>query len=80
MSLPRLPDLDDVFENDKKQDKVKSSDKSSKKEKEITKEKRKTKIPKSEYDSNGKPSLAIPDLDDVNLMNEIEKYFGVEED
>lgn len=42
--------------------------------------KQKTKIPKSEYDEEGNPILMIPDLDDVNLNSEIEKFFGEEDD
>lgn len=47
-----------------------------------TKVKRKDrmKIPKTEMDEEtGRPRLAIPNLNDVNLMGEIDKYLGEEE-
>lgn len=37
---------------------------------------KKPRIPKTEYDSEGNPVLSIPDLNDVNLNDEIDKYFG----
>lgn len=48
----------------------------------IIKKKKKVKmeIPKSKYDTDGNPILLIPDLDDVNLLQEIEKYLGEEDD
>ena len=33
-------------------------------------------IPKSEYDNEGNPVLTIPDLDDVDLTSEIDRFFG----
>lgn len=40
------------------------------------KETKRPKIPKTELDSEGNPILAIPDLNDVELNAEIDKYFG----
>lgn len=34
------------------------------------------KVPKSEYDADGNPILTIPDLNDIQLTAEIDKYFG----
>lgn len=42
-------------------------------EKEVKKEK--PKIPKSQYDSDGNPLLTIPDLDDIDLSKEIDRFF-----
>ena len=67
MSLPRLPELDKDFEI---QDKIKK-----KKERP-----RRPRMPKSEYDNDGNPILTVPDLNDINLQGEIEKYFGKEVD
>lgn len=64
--LPKLPELPSLDELDKL-------------EKQKTK-KSKPKIPKSEYDEEGNPILMIPDLDDVDLNSEIEKFFGEEDD
>lgn len=36
----------------------------------------KPKVPKSKYTEDGVPILTIPDLDDVDLFDEIDKYFG----
>mgnify|MGYP003621574679 FL=1 len=44
------------------------------------KEKKKLKIPKSQYDVDGIPILTIPDLNDINLNDEIDKYFGKEDE
>jgi hypothetical protein len=44
------------------------------------KEKKKLKIPKSQYDEDGIPILTIPDLNDINLNDEIDKYFGKEDE
>lgn len=38
------------------------------------------KLPKSQYDEDGIPILTVPDLDDVNLMEEIDRFFGEEDD
>lgn len=38
------------------------------------------KLPKSQYDEDGTPILNVPDLDDVNLMGEIDRFFGEEDD
>lgn len=40
----------------------------------------KPKIPKSQYDSDGNPILMIPDLNDVDLTNEIDRFFGAKEE
>lgn len=55
-------------QNNKKQEKVEHSKKESGKRKSI--------IPKSEYDENGNPILMIPDLNDVDLNKEINRFFG----
>lgn len=73
MNLPRLPELDDDFEGQEEQ-----KDKREKSVKEGSKVK--PKMPKSEYDSDGNPVLTVPNLDDINLFNEIDKYFGQEVD
>ena len=39
------------------------------------KESGKPKIPKSQYDAHGKPVLAIPDLNDIDLSKEINRFF-----
>jgi len=65
MSLPQLPDLNKIEEPKKQK---------TKKQKE--KKERKGIIPKSQYDEDGNPILLIPDLNDVDLTDEIEKYFG----
>lgn len=39
-------------------------------------ERKRPKIPKTKFDSEGNPVLAIPDLNDVELNAEIDKYFG----
>jgi hypothetical protein len=74
MSLPNLPDLDSL-------DTTKQSHKASVKKEESRQSKKKKepkelRIPKSRYDEDGNPILTIPDLDDVNLNGEIDKYFG----
>lgn len=38
------------------------------------------KLPKSQYGEDGTPILTVPDLDDVNLMGEIDRFFGEEDD
>lgn len=38
------------------------------------------KLPKSQYDEDGIPILTVPDLDDVNLVKEIDRFFGEEDD
>lgn len=35
----------------------------------------KPKIPKSQYDSDGNPLLSIPDLNDIDLSREIDRFF-----
>lgn len=41
---------------------------------------KKPKIPKSQYDADGNPILMIPDLNDVDLINEIDRFFGAKEE
>lgn len=67
MKLPKLPDMN--FETTDNS----SVKETKKKEKEMPK---KSIIPKTEYDDTGKPILAIPDLNDVDLSAEIDKFFG----
>lgn len=62
----KLPKLPDIGEE------IKSEKPKAKKEK--------LKIPKSQYDQDGNPILTIPDLNDIDLNGEINKYFGKEED
>lgn len=38
------------------------------------------KVPKSQYDEDGNPILTIPDLNDIDLNDEIDKYFGEEDE
>lgn len=40
-----------------------------------TRESGKLKIPKTRYDNEGNPILSIPDLDDVDLTNELDRFF-----
>ena len=67
--LPSLPDLDDGFFEEKSKPAKKES-------KKIMKANRDPIIPKTKYDSEGNPVLAIPDLDDVNLNGEIDRFFS----
>lgn len=48
------------------------------KKEEVKKER--PKVPKSQYDAEGNPILTIPDLDDVDLTSEIDRFFGKEDD
>lgn len=70
--LPKLPSLDEMG--------LPSLEELE--EKKVTR--KRLKMPKSQYDSEGNPILTVPDLDDVDLTSEIDKYFGkgveVEED
>lgn len=43
--------------------------------KEETRESGKPKIPKTRYDNEGNPVLSIPDLDDVDLTTELDRFF-----
>lgn len=70
--LPSLPDLDDDFFEEK----PKKSKPAKKEPKKIMKANRDPIIPKTQYDSEGNPILAIPDLDDVNLNGEIDRFFS----
>lgn len=49
-------------------------------EEEANNKKKKPKIPKSQYDAEGNPILTIPDLNDVDLFSEIDRFFGEEDD
>lgn len=72
MQLPKLPDIGEYevnFNNEGESKPVNKKTKPQKKEK-------KSIIPKSEFDENGKPALAIPDLDDSDLKNELNRIFG----
>lgn len=88
MKLPSLDDLnldDDLDEfieepNRKKKPPKKSKkskhEKSEKTQDEVPKrESGKPKIPKTEYDAEGNPILSIPDLDDVDLTKELDRFF-----
>lgn len=55
--------------------KPKETKQDNKKEESLYKENGKRRIPKSQYDENGSPILSIPDLDDVNLKKELNKFF-----
>lgn len=85
MSLPQLPDLPDLESDKKSPPKKKANKKKVKKSEEMknesvnekeTNNKKKPIIPKTEYDAEGNPILMIPDLDDVELNDEIERFFG----
>lgn len=82
MSLPQLPNLPDLDSEkqsppEKKALKAKETKKSgTKKQKEKIKTKKKSIIPKTEYDSEGRPILMIPDLNDSELNDEIDRFFG----
>lgn len=83
MSLPKLPDFNDEFEEDEIQINKEIEVKEVEREIEPDNDKKlkgKPRIPKSQYDNEGNPVLLIPNLDDVNLNSEIEKYFGREEE
>lgn len=67
MKLPNLPDLNDIDDE--------NFNKTTKENNKTTK-KNKPKIPKSEYDENGDPILMVPDIDDIKLSSEINRYFG----
>lgn len=78
MSLPRLPDLPDInnIDNNKKPQMEKAPEKTEKVKPKNKPKKTRPRIPKSEYDENGKPILMAPDIDDIKLTDEIDKYFG----
>lgn len=80
MSLPKLPDLNDleVEESPPKKERVNKSNVESQNLDETHEEEvnKRPKIPKSQYDANGNPILLIPDLDDTELNDEIERFFG----
>lgn len=81
MKLPSLDEL--MFEDDLKEEVELPKAKKQTKKKETKKEENKKKepiIPKTTYDSEGRPVLAIPDLDDTDLANEINRFFGKEDD
>lgn len=77
MKLPKLPNLDN--EERKDVEKVRE-DPNKTNVNEPSNKKRKPRIPKTEYDSEGNPILMIPDLNDVELKDEIDKYFGIQEE
>ena len=72
MKLPQL-DLHEERSSDKETSKI-DQDKQ-KKVKML-----RPKIPKSQYDAEGNPILTVPDLNDIELNNEIDKYFGIYEE
>lgn len=77
--LPNLPDLDSEKQSPPKKKALKSKEtkkSGTKKKKEKTETKKKSIIPKTEYDSEGKPILMIPDLNDSELNDEIDRFFG----
>ena len=82
MSLPKLPDLNslEIEESPKKKERVNKSNIEPQNVDETETHKEETnerpKIPKSQYDDSGKPILLIPDLDDTELNDEIERFFG----
>lgn len=76
--LPELPNLDIVDGIENKQDKIKTLSEDVNEKKKV--KKARPRIPKSEYDAEGKPVLMIPDIDDVSLNAEIDKYFGEQEE
>ena len=82
MSLPKLPDLNslEIEESPPKKERVNKSNIEPQNIDETETHKEETnerpKIPKSQYDDSGKPILLIPDLDDTELNDEIERFFG----
>ena len=82
MSLPKLPDLNslEIEESPPKKERVNKSNIEPQNVDETETHKEETnerpKIPKSQYDDSGKPILLIPDLDDTELNDEIERFFG----
>lgn len=78
--LPDLPDLPELSDSSKLPELPESFDEESKHKKEQKKSKHTKErfiIPKTEYDEDGRPKLMIPDLNDIELNKEIDKYFGV---
>lgn len=87
MKLPNLDDLElemnspiNEIEEVKKKPEVKKPTKKTETKKVDKKTDDKIKkepiIPKTQYDAEGNPMLAIPDLDDVDLSSEIDRFFG----
>ena len=80
MSLPKLPDLNslEIEESPPKKERVNKSNIESQNLDETHEEEvnERPKIPKSQYDESGNPILLIPDLDDTELNDEIERFFG----
>lgn len=70
--LPELPSLDILDEIENNQGKGETLNKNANEKI----ENRRPRIPKSQYDAEGKPLLMIPDINDVALNTEINKYFG----
>lgn len=52
-----------------------TKEKSNKDEEPGLKDSGKPKIPKTKYDSEGNPILSIPDLDDIDLTKELDRFF-----
>lgn len=78
--LPDLPDLPELSESLKLPELPEAFDEESKNKKEqkqLKHTKERVVIPKTEYDEDGRPKLMIPDLNDIELNLEIDKYFGV---
>lgn len=80
MSLPKLPDLNslEIEESPPKKERVNKSNIESQNVDKFHEEEtnERPKIPKSQYDDSGNPILLIPDLDDTELNDEIERFFG----
>lgn len=86
--LPKLPDLPDLPEIEEEVKSVPkrenipkrttSEQKSSKSEPKAKpkKKSKRPKMPKSQYDADGNPILTVPDIDHINLNDEIDRYFG----
>ena len=79
----KLPDLDDFdldfndVEELQKDVPRKSTSEPSKSKPTPKKEKKteKPKLPKSQYDENGTPILTVPDIDDIDLRKELDRFF-----
>lgn len=91
MALPQLPEMDDFEIKSKVSGKTKPQSRSETQKPKVSLPKtplnqhspkeqedimKRPKIPKTQYDSDGKPVLMIPDLDDIGLNAEIDRFFG----
>lgn len=86
MPLPKLPEMDDFETKPKVSGKTKPQSRSetSKPKKTLKQDSseekedviKRPKIPKTQYDADGKPILMVPDLDDIGLNAEIDRFFG----